>query len=260
MRPGLDSAAAAGSDPPGGPATTAPDRAGAAGGAPGAGARRALRWALAAIAVDLGVLFAIRGPAWVEYTWRGLLAAGTLVALVRWGRVPREVLGLSRGAPGSGRWIFRVCLVVLALYLLLGVVAVVGLRATGAHLDLNRYRDFYGVAGMLAWFPHAVILAPILEELLYRAIAVPALAAWFGPRWAIILSGPLFYLLHVAYSRDRWLGFHYLVAGWILAWAFSRRRAVWVAMVLHALGNLLMGLDDVLLIFAGDFVRNLLGG
>jgi membrane protease YdiL (CAAX protease family) len=99
----------------------------------------------------------------------------------------------------------------------------------------------------------------VFEELVYRSLAVPALAGWIGNGWAIVLSGPLFYFLHIVIYGRPWFLFHYALAGWILAWAFICCGNVWTPMILHALGNVLMGTGQALLLLAPDLVRWLLG-
>ena len=99
----------------------------------------------------------------------------------------------------------------------------------------------------------------MFEELVYRSLAVPALAGWLGNGWAIFLSGPLFYFLHIVIYGRPWFLFLYALAGWILAWAFIRCQNVWTPMILHALGNVLMGTGQALLLFAPGLVGWVLG-
>ncbi len=72
-------------------------------------------------------------------------------------------------------------------------------------------------------------------------------------------SGPLFYFLHIVIYGRPWFLFHYALAGWILAWAFIRCQNVWTPMILHALGNVLMGTGQALLLFAPGLARWLVG-
>ncbi len=103
------------------------------------------------------------------------------------------------------------------------------------------------------------MVTAVFEELVYRSLAVPALAGWLGNGWAIFLSGPLFYFLHIVIYGRPWFLFHYALAGWILAWAFIRCQNVWTPMILHALGNVLMGTGQALLLFAPGLVGWVLG-
>jgi membrane protease YdiL (CAAX protease family) len=86
------------------------------------------------------------------------------------------------------------------------------------------------------------------------------MVAAMGTRGAILVSGPLFYFLHLVIYQRPWFLFHYVLAGWILAWAFVRRGRLWLPMLLHSLGNLLAALDDILVLFTPRFVRWLLVG
>jgi hypothetical protein len=58
-------------------------------------------------------------------------------------------------------------------------------------------RDFANLDQFRRYLLVEIIVAPVFEELVYRSLAVPALAGWIGNGWAIFLSGPLFYFLHI---------------------------------------------------------------
>ena len=81
-----------------------------------------------------------------------------------------------------------------------------------------------------------LIGCPIFEELIYRlAVCVP-LAARFGAWPAILVSGVLFALLHVAYGVQNPIN---AVAGFLFAWTFLKSGTILVPIVLHSLGNLI---------------------
>src|SRR5262249_24020727 len=125
--------------------------------------------------------------------------------------------------------------------------------------DLDAVRDFRNLAELRHYLLIGLLCAPLIEELVYRGLAVPALTAMMGTRAAVLLSGPLFYLLHTQFYTLPWFMLHYAFAGWVLAWAFVRRGRLCVALALHVLGNVLAGADDAALLFAPDLVYWLLG-
>jgi membrane protease YdiL (CAAX protease family) len=83
-------------------------------------------------------------------------------------------------------------------------------------------------------FVSMCILAPLLEETVFRLAICPVLAVRLGPSTAIVVSGIAFAALHVLAgiaSPDN------LIAGFILAWAFLKSGTLVVPMALHSLGN-----------------------
>ncbi len=81
-----------------------------------------------------------------------------------------------------------------------------------------------------------VIRFPVFEEFIYRlAICVP-IAARFGTRPAIAVSGSLFIAIHLIYGVANPVN---VIAGFLLAWTFLKSNSIVVPILLHALGNLL---------------------
>lgn len=89
----------------------------------------------------------------------------------------------------------------------------------------------------------ALVQAPVFEELVYRGAICLALWIALGPWPAVLLSGAAFTWLHVAYGN---FFPNHIVAGLILSWAFVKSRQLWVAIALHAAGNLLSMVVDLL--------------
>lgn len=86
------------------------------------------------------------------------------------------------------------------------------------------------------------ILAPLLEESLYRAVLCVGVGASLGDRWAIVASGVAFALLHVLYGNP---SPESLLGGFVLAWAYLRSGSLFVPLLLHAGGNALVWLAHV---------------
>ncbi len=99
------------------------------------------------------------------------------------------------------------------------------------------------------WFLRAgVMQAPLSEELVYRlALCVP-LVVLLGPRPAILISAAAFALVHQLYGN---FAPNHVAAGFILSWAYVRSNCLWLPIALHALGNLLVFLLNVLLMGLG---------
>jgi membrane protease YdiL (CAAX protease family) len=83
-----------------------------------------------------------------------------------------------------------------------------------------------------------------LEEGVYRLLLCTALATRFRHRTVILISGTLFALLHYAYGN---LELTNAVAGYLLAWVYLMSGSVWLTMLWHSFGNLMILLAQVAL-------------
>jgi membrane protease YdiL (CAAX protease family) len=119
------------------------------------------------------------------------------------------------------------------------------LIGVGLALFLGLICIFYGVAHIpprfvlapesaLRLLPGWCAYYPLLEELLYRLVLCAPLVALLGPWYAIVISGVVFWVLHVLYGNPAPTNF---VAGYILAWAYIRSESILVPIVWHSLGN-----------------------
>jgi membrane protease YdiL (CAAX protease family) len=89
--------------------------------------------------------------------------------------------------------------------------------------------------GLLPAFVHMCLLAPLVEEAIYRLGLCTGAVPLLGPRRTIAVSGLTFGALHVLYGNP---GPDNLVAGFFLAWAYLKSGSFLVPLVLHSLGNL----------------------
>jgi membrane protease YdiL (CAAX protease family) len=80
-----------------------------------------------------------------------------------------------------------------------------------------------------------VVLAPVLEEILYRGLLCSAAEPVLGRRGAIACSGAMFAIAHLIANK---LDVTTLTAGFLLSWAFLRSRSLWIPIGFHAAGNL----------------------
>jgi membrane protease YdiL (CAAX protease family)/Pyruvate/2-oxoacid:ferredoxin oxidoreductase delta subunit len=90
-----------------------------------------------------------------------------------------------------------------------------------------------GGAGLVLAGLMVALVAPIVEELAFRGVALVALAPRLGVWPAIAIQAVLF----AAYHASAWLFFPMLVFGAALGWLAWSRRSLWPAIVLHVLYN-----------------------
>ncbi|MCG8407417.1 MAG: CPBP family intramembrane metalloprotease [Phycisphaerales bacterium] len=81
----------------------------------------------------------------------------------------------------------------------------------------------------------AVGLVPILEELFFRGLLLPALSKWLCSEWnAILLSGLIFGLVHIPL-------YHHIPAliifGILLGYVYARTRSLTLVILIHAVFN-----------------------
>lgn len=123
-------------------------------------------------------------------------------------------------------------LLVLSTWLLLFIPGYV----PAEHDALRALRD----AGSPAWVMvltvlSAVVLAPLVEELLFRGLVQPALARKLGSEWkAILLTGLFFGIIHVPlYQTMPALVFF----GIVLGYAYAKTRSLTLVILIHAVFN-----------------------
>ena len=193
--------------------------------------------AFVAVVLDAALLRFLPGGTTLVYLARLSSCLVVLAALLASG-VPRTSLGVALG--GGGRVLYLAAGCGAGLYAILIGIALL----FRWDLPFRLGRDFHDWNGAATFAINALLLAPIMEETLYRGIVVSALRHRLPVWGVVVVSGLFFYLLHLAYGKD-WRLLHYLPAGMILGWAFLASGRLWVPILLHMLGNLLMALDDV---------------
>jgi membrane protease YdiL (CAAX protease family) len=122
----------------------------------------------------------------------------------------------------------------LLIGLLVAACIVVGL---GAWVATGHELQIYATAprNLGEAFLRMCVLAPVLEETIYRlAVCVP-LCVCLGPWKTIAVSGLAFAALHVAYGNP---SPENMVGGLFLAWAYLKSESIVVPVLLHGLGNL----------------------
>lgn len=222
-------------------------------------------WAigLAIVAADMGT-YAATGGASDHYAWR-LLGAVTLVYVLVLARVaPPESFGLDWSrARADAIFAMKVGLGVCAVLAAVGVTALAAVRLSGLRFGIPPAAEFESMDRYYGWLLNACVMAPIVEEFIYRGLFV-GLAASSGWRrgWILAASAAIFLGLHVVYGMGRdpvsWV--QYSIAGALLAWVFCERRSLVPAVMLHAMGNLAVGVQNIVLLRYRDEVERLLFG
>ena len=175
------------------------------------------------------------------YSWtRAILPMAALVVMD----------GQRRRKPGDGwpsahphggwRWWIQVSFLVMGLALLC-LAALFWLSSVVTWLPHLAQLDPHDLPSLLLY---ACVLAPLLEEGVYRLLLCTALAACFRQRTVILISGTLFVLLHFAYGN---LALTNVAAGYLLAWVYLRSGSLWLTILWHSFGNLAILLAQVML-------------
>jgi membrane protease YdiL (CAAX protease family) len=180
--------------------------------------------------------------------WRALPPLAVVGLLVIRRHLPRHAFGLGLGEPRrTVEWIVRCSLVAAAGGSVMLIVAIAGVRIGCLHLTIEP-TDLHSTERALEVLLHMCVLAPLVEELIYRGILVAALAQLAGPARAIVASGMAFVLLHLLYERPAWWAPFYFATGMLFAWAFVRSQSLVAPLVLHSLGNLVAWSKDWLIL------------
>jgi uncharacterized protein len=183
---------------------------------------------VAVVSLDLWTIWQEDAIGWFD--WGGPLATLALLAFVLPGTVSRESLGLRPTPIQPVRYWLWVAVIIAAAILILAVGCTAVAKTLGFDAPLEKIPP--GQVPMR--FVQACLMAPLVEEVIYRfAICVPATAI-LGPTGAILLSGAVFAGLHFVYGNP---GPDNFVAGYILAWAYLKSGSIVVPIALHALGN-----------------------
>lgn len=176
-------------------------------------------------------------PEDLAYRWTSSIGAvvqygimlGILLLIAR-GLPRREAFALRR--PAS--WPRALGLSLLALLAIWGVGA-----ALSPFLDANEEQglvpdgwDSSRAAPFVAFFLTVAVLAPIVEELIYRGLGYSLLAP-YGPWLAIVVTGVLFGASHGLVVALPILAFFGLAVGWLR----MKTESVYPSMILHAIFN-----------------------
>lgn len=188
-----------------------------------------------------GVLLATLLPSYIPHTVTGL---ATLIIYGSWTSWNTVGLGLRLTPIQGWRYWLGVAVVLGAIVGLTCSIAWLCALALGVYIFVPQIDPSY--PPVRAWLIHLLILAPFLEELVYRfALCVPIVRR-IGSTWAIVLSGAVFALAHIIGGNP---GPDNFVAGFLLAWAFLKSGTLLIPVFLHLAGNLCVFIFGVLMFY-----------
>ena len=92
----------------------------------------------------------------------------------------------------------------------------------------------------MALLPVALLVGPLVEEVLFRGALLALLRTRFGDGWAIALSSVFFGVIHLPDLGGVWYAIPNLIlVGAFCAWLRVRSRSIWPAYACHAANNAL---------------------
>ena len=157
---------------------------------------------------------------------------------IRAARRARSEDWLGEAARASA-WVWGAVIVVTALSY------ATGLRGddagTASNSTIEKAFDA-GPGGALSLFLTTVVLAPLLEETVFRGFMLPTLTRWLDTRWALAVTTIAFALVHEHNTGDT---VQLLAVGAVAGVAYCRTRNLFASMAVHASFNL-----GVLVLFA----------
>ena len=122
---------------------------------------------------------------------------------------------------------------VMIFGLLLAEIPIVGWIARRFPSILSSPEDFGIDQALGPAFVFIVMLAPLLEETMFRGIMVRGFMARYGNRNAILISAALFGAVHFSLIKLITI----ISLGLILGWLYTQFKSIWPGVFAHALNN-----------------------
>lgn len=185
---------------------------------------------ISTVVLDWMLIWLNRYPESNEGRWALALVSCTILVKLADGDLAS--IGLATPAGGWRHWL-RISGVLTAIVLGVAAIAFAAWHLRGKEAPAN-LMPMQNIGSALI---PMCLLAPLLEESIYRMVLCTGVAAALGGRWAILISGISFSLLHLLYgnpSLENQLG------GFVLAWTFVSSGSIYVPLLLHAGGNALV--------------------
>lgn len=183
-----------------------------------------------AVSGDISLIF-------VTYSLSQVVLAAVVLGYVRYRGGGLRDLGFRKFKISKAAWIV--------------IVGFIGFLLTAAGLsllieqflpqvDINAEQQvpFIGAKSrveILLAFVAIAVIAPIVEEMVFRGLLLPAAAKAFGIPAAVIVTSVIFGLLHPPAIAMVTIG----VFGLFLSWAYIRGLSLWPAIILHSVKNLI---------------------
>ncbi len=210
--------------------------------------------------VVLGVIaldYATVVPLGIHRQWLRLVVAAALGWILQRALGPGPLPLTVGHVRASLRLVTKVVVIGTAVCLVGGGIALLASHVGGLRWPLIAvnitHPSQYGM-----WMMLAVVWAPLIEEIVYRGIVQSHMRRLGGPWLAIIVSGLSFWVYH-------WVSFghvtspHHLGAGLLLAWSYERTRSLLAPIILHAIGNFVLGTSDLVYLLYPQWVHGMLG-
>ncbi len=170
-----------------------------------------------------------------QYLVALILEAGIIGSLVWFRKAKRTDLGLQRF---QWRWLaYTVALYILLIFV--GFIANSIVKVLWPVVDLDQVQNVYPF-GHATWavylsFVTSVLIAPIVEETLFRGLLFGSLANRFSAILAAIVSSAIFAVLHGQLN----VMIYTFCLGLILCWLYKRSGSILPGILLHLLNNVI---------------------
>jgi CAAX protease family protein len=149
-----------------------------------------------------------------------------------WLTIGWRKLDTSRLSPG----VYYLGLVLIGI--VLSIIVALGSSLFPPKKDLPIQALFQDRFATLLFMLLAVLLAPLVEETIFRGYIYPVIARSFGKVWGILATGALFGLLHASQLWGGWSQIALLVfVGIVLTLARAVSRSVMASFVIHTSYN-----------------------
>jgi len=163
------------------------------------------------------------------------------IAMRWWKATPAEV-GIARPPRGSWTWAAKFAAAVGAAYALLGAVLVLACRAGWIHVSARALaagarNSVTGPAEPVAFALAGIVVAPLVEELVFRGILYPVVRARMRAPWAVLVSALVFAAMHPVWNWAPLIPVTQLLGGIIFAIAYEKTRSLVFPVLFHAIGN-----------------------
>ena len=124
-------------------------------------------------------------------------------------------------------------IIVVTLALLFGIISPLGSLIPIPDSFKETFRTMAGQTGILS-FILIVIVAPVLEELIFRGIMLDGLLKKYTPMRSIMISSLLFGFVHL----NPWQFIAGFVIGIFCGWVYYKTQSLMPAIIIHAAANL----------------------
>lgn len=214
-----------------------------------------------------GILFALRGESWFDFLITHTSISGSevnyfvfssavqflaivvmvfLLTVVLHHSNGRE-LGLRRGR-GRSYFFYGI----MGGIFLLVIITLMGYVISHFQPDLKpqpyeaMLRSVTGPGQFMLILLVGAVLAPLSEELFYRAMMYPVFRNRFGPLWGAIVAGAIFGVSH----WDLWRTIPLAIGGALLCYIYEKSGSIFVSALAHGVWNGVMSIIIYLSLFS----------